>query len=104
MHKNTVSNSVIMFRAVFWVVLPCKLIVDRRFRGTCNPEDSSEHHTRRRENLKSQIEHLLQPRTNKATNVYNNRGTYQLNCLDIQAMRNNKPDTGYSKHILDMDR
>jgi hypothetical protein len=28
-----------MFRAVFWVVLPCK--------------DSSEHHTRRRENLKS---------------------------------------------------
>jgi len=22
-----------MFRAVFWVVLPCKLIVDRRFRG-----------------------------------------------------------------------
>jgi hypothetical protein len=23
-----------MFRAVFWVVLPCKMIVDRRFRGT----------------------------------------------------------------------
>jgi hypothetical protein len=23
------------FRAVFWVVLPCKMIVDRRFRGTC---------------------------------------------------------------------
>jgi hypothetical protein len=22
-----------MFRAVFWVVLPCKLIVDQRFRG-----------------------------------------------------------------------
>jgi len=22
-----------MFRAVFWVVLPCKMIVDRRFRG-----------------------------------------------------------------------
>jgi hypothetical protein len=50
----------IMFRAVFWVVLPCKMIVDRRFRGAyClhhqgwNPEDSSEHHTRRRENLKS---------------------------------------------------
>jgi hypothetical protein len=46
-----------MFRAVFWVVLPCKMIVDRRFRGAyClhHPEDSSEHHTRRRENLKSQ--------------------------------------------------
>jgi hypothetical protein len=64
------------FRAVFWVVLPCKMIVDRRFRGACclhhqgshdetsvdnyftrqyNPEDSSEHHTRRRENLKSHI-------------------------------------------------
>jgi hypothetical protein len=60
----------LMFRAVFWVVLPCKMIVDRRFRGAyClhhqgtsvdkhfsrqyNPEDSSEHHTRRRENLKS---------------------------------------------------
>jgi hypothetical protein len=25
----------LMFRAVFWVVLPCKMIVDRRFRGTC---------------------------------------------------------------------
>jgi hypothetical protein len=24
----------LMFRAVFWVVLPCKMIVDRRFRGT----------------------------------------------------------------------
>jgi hypothetical protein len=35
-----------MFRAVFWVILPCKMIVD-------NPEDNSEHHTRRRENLKS---------------------------------------------------
>jgi hypothetical protein len=23
------------FRFVFWVVLPCKIIVDRRFRGTC---------------------------------------------------------------------
>jgi hypothetical protein len=53
----------VLFRAVFWVILPCKMIVDRRFRGTyCldnhftrqyNPEDSSEHHTRRRENLKS---------------------------------------------------
>jgi hypothetical protein len=25
----------VMFKAVFWVVLPCKMIVDRRFRGTC---------------------------------------------------------------------
>jgi hypothetical protein len=44
-----------MFRAVFWVILPCK-IVDRRFNHFTrqyNPEDSSEHHTRRRENLKS---------------------------------------------------
>jgi hypothetical protein len=78
-----------MFRVVFWVILPCKMIVDRRFRGAyClhhqpssgiysslmmeavrtsetlvdnnftrqyNPEDNSEHHTRRRENLKSHI-------------------------------------------------
>jgi hypothetical protein len=44
---------------VFWdiLVLPCKMIVDRRFRGTRQyiPEDNSEHHTRRRENLKSHI-------------------------------------------------
>jgi hypothetical protein len=33
----------IMFRVVFWVLIPC------------NPEDNSEHHTRRRENLKSHI-------------------------------------------------
>jgi hypothetical protein len=24
---------IVLFRAVFWVVLPCKMIVDRRFRG-----------------------------------------------------------------------
>jgi hypothetical protein len=71
-----------MFRIVFWDVLPCKMFVDRRFRGAyclhhhsslmmeavCTseasvdnhftrqyiPEDNSDH-TRRRENLKSQI-------------------------------------------------
>jgi hypothetical protein len=66
------SRKEIMFRIVFWGVLPCKMIVDRRFRGAyCLhhqeietsvynhftrqyiPEDNSEHHTRRRENLKS---------------------------------------------------
>jgi hypothetical protein len=70
------------FKIIFWDVLPCKIIVDRRFRGTfCLhnqgsslimeaartsetsvdnyftrqyiPEDNSELHTRRRENLKS---------------------------------------------------
>jgi hypothetical protein len=25
----------VKFRIVFWDVLPCKIIVDRRFRGTC---------------------------------------------------------------------
>jgi hypothetical protein len=70
-----------MFRAVFWVILPCKMIVNRRFRGAyclqslmmeavhtsetsvdnnfTRPEDSSEHHTRRRENLKSQFTQFL---------------------------------------------
>jgi hypothetical protein len=33
--QTTVMSS--MFRAVFWVVLPCKMIVDRRFRGTYCP-------------------------------------------------------------------
>jgi hypothetical protein len=58
-----------LFRVLFWDILPCKMIVDRRFRGAyCLhnqgwvdnhftrlyiPEDNSEHHTRRRENLKS---------------------------------------------------
>jgi hypothetical protein len=32
-----------MFKAVFWVVLPCKLIVDNQFTRQYNPEDSSEH-------------------------------------------------------------
>jgi hypothetical protein len=57
------------FRIVFWDVLPCKVIVYRRIRGTCFlhhqrwldnyftrqyiPEDISEPHTHRRENLKS---------------------------------------------------
>jgi hypothetical protein len=64
-----------LFRVVFWDILPYKMIVDRRFRGAyCLmmeavrtyemsvdnhftrqyiPEENSEHHTRRRENLKS---------------------------------------------------
>jgi hypothetical protein len=40
------------FRIVFWDVLPCKIIADRRFRGTCclhhpydHPEDNSELNT-----------------------------------------------------------
>jgi hypothetical protein len=33
-----------MFRAVFWVILPCKIIVDHHFTRQYNPEDSSEHH------------------------------------------------------------
>jgi hypothetical protein len=32
-----------MFRALFWVVLPCKVIVDNHFTRQYNPEDSSEH-------------------------------------------------------------
>jgi hypothetical protein len=45
-----------MFRIVFWDVLPCKMIVDHfvdHFTRQYIPEDNSEHHTRRRENLKS---------------------------------------------------
>jgi hypothetical protein len=41
-----------LFRVVFWVILPCKMI-DNHFTRQYNPEDNSEHHTRRRENLKS---------------------------------------------------
>jgi hypothetical protein len=51
MDSNRITK--IMFRAVFWVVLPCKMIVDHHFTRQYNPEDSSEHHTCRRENLKS---------------------------------------------------
>jgi hypothetical protein len=52
-----------MIRIVFWDVLPCKIIVeavrtsetsvDNYFTRQYIPEDNSEHHTRRRENLKS---------------------------------------------------
>jgi hypothetical protein len=34
-HSKHEEIKSMMFRAVFWVVLPCKMIVDRRFRGTC---------------------------------------------------------------------
>jgi hypothetical protein len=43
-----------IFRIVFWDVLLCKIIVDNYFTRQYIPEDNSEHHTRRRENLKSQ--------------------------------------------------
>jgi hypothetical protein len=42
------ERNVYRFRVVFWDILPCKMIVDRRFRGAY-----CQHHTRRRENLKS---------------------------------------------------
>jgi hypothetical protein len=45
-----------MFRIVFWDVLPCKIISEVRTASIIRqyiPEDNSEHHTRRRENLKS---------------------------------------------------
>jgi hypothetical protein len=41
-----------MFRIVFWDVLPFKM-VDNHFTRQYIPEDNFEHHTRRRENLKS---------------------------------------------------
>jgi hypothetical protein len=34
-----------MFRAVFWVVLPGKMMVANHFTRQYNPEDSSEHQT-----------------------------------------------------------
>jgi hypothetical protein len=67
------QNTLVMkFRIVFWDVLRCKIIVDRRmlmmeaartsetsvdnyFTRQYIPEDNSELHTRRRENLKSHI-------------------------------------------------
>jgi hypothetical protein len=50
-----------MFRIVFWDVLPCKMeavrtsetSVDNYFTRQYIPEDNSEHHTRRRDNVKS---------------------------------------------------
>jgi hypothetical protein len=65
MNMDVQVKYIVQFRIVFWDVLPCKMIVDWRFRGAyCLhhhltrqyiPEDNSEHHTRRRENLKSRI-------------------------------------------------
>jgi hypothetical protein len=57
-YKNQLNNYALMrfqvlttvstkFRFVFWDVLPCKIIVDRRFRGTCchhyRPDDGRQH-------------------------------------------------------------
>jgi hypothetical protein len=62
------SMILLKFRIVFWDVLPCKIIIDRRFKSAARasktsvdnyftrqyiPEDYSELHTCRRENLKS---------------------------------------------------
>jgi hypothetical protein len=59
----------IMFRIVFWDVLPSSLMmeavrtsetsVDNHFTRQYIPEDNSQHHTRRRENLKSQTFYKL---------------------------------------------
>jgi hypothetical protein len=86
--NDTIPETIRGFRIVFWDVLPCKIIVNRRFRGTCClhrqeaartsetsvdnyftrqyiQEDNSELHTRRRENLKSHIRDL--PKGTRAT-------------------------------------
>jgi hypothetical protein len=46
--KSAISDShkvVLMFRVVFWDILPCKIIVDRRFRGAyCLPDDGCSTH------------------------------------------------------------
>jgi hypothetical protein len=34
-----------MYRIVFWDVLPCKMIVDNHFTRQYIPEDNSEYHT-----------------------------------------------------------
>jgi hypothetical protein len=64
-----------MFRVVFWNILPCKIIVDsslmmeavrtsetsvdNNFTRQYIPKDNSEHHTRRRENLKSHTADIM---------------------------------------------
>jgi hypothetical protein len=52
--------------------------VDNHFRRQYNPEDNSEHHTRRRENLKSRKKGtdnsvFLVPRTRKNCNIRNEK-------------------------------
>jgi hypothetical protein len=44
-----------IYTAVFGVVLPFKILAAQNFTRHNNPQDSSEHHTRRLENLKSHI-------------------------------------------------
>jgi hypothetical protein len=63
---ESVQASTLMFRAVLCVLPPSSLMmeavrtsetsVDNHFTWQYNPEDSSEHHTCRRENLKSHIQ------------------------------------------------
>jgi hypothetical protein len=47
-----------MFRAVFWVVLPCKMIVDRRFRGAYCPHHQGSSTQKTALNLEENIEDL----------------------------------------------
>jgi hypothetical protein len=45
-----------MFTAVFWVILPCKMIVDRRFRGAyCLHHQGSSLKTALNERYRSQL-------------------------------------------------
>jgi hypothetical protein len=52
---SNAPNYIHLFRAVFWVIRTSETSVDNHFTRQYNPEDSSEHHTRRRETLKSHI-------------------------------------------------
>jgi hypothetical protein len=50
-----VKQVIMLFRAVFWVVQPCKIFVENHFTPQYQPEYRSEQNTSRRENLKSHI-------------------------------------------------
>jgi hypothetical protein len=71
-----------MFRAVFWSV-------DNHFTRQYNPEDSSEHHTRRRENLKSHKVEVVPKRDGK-TISWNKVEEYRINKPIQQFKKKNK--------------
>jgi hypothetical protein len=74
-----------MFRAVFWVILPCKMIVDRRFRGAI-PDDGGSTH------LGSITQKTaLNITTRNYTGIHQTRNEYKQRCVEhLWRMQNDR--------------
>jgi hypothetical protein len=69
MRFQVLTAESMMFRIVFWDVLPCKMIVDRHFRGTCCLHHQGAFHRPYHVPMKRRLTIILHGSTSQKTNL-----------------------------------